>query len=178
MICNAVTRWVARRLERRMRRIMDARNPDFIIGATEDPYLRRWWVIPRNPFINVYLHDFRKDDIDRALHDHPFASVSLALSDAPLVEIYAKRERDREMTTLLPAYRWFEARRVIRQGCLVYRQGKFAHRMGVPREPALTLFLTGPRFREWGFWCPKGWVPYREFVDARDHGKVGRGCGE
>lgn len=28
------------------------------------------------------------------------------------------------------------------------------------RRPCWTLVLTGPRVREWGFWCSTGWVPF------------------
>jgi hypothetical protein len=49
-----------------------SRNPDFVIGGNERPYLLRWWVIPRNPVFNVYLHCFLRSDDDRALHTHPW----------------------------------------------------------------------------------------------------------
>ena len=54
-----------------------ARKPDFVIG---DDYLRRWWVIPRNPGANVYLHEILHSDDDRALHDHPWANTTIVLS--------------------------------------------------------------------------------------------------
>ncbi len=41
-----------------------------------------------------------------------------------------------------------------------------------------SLFITGPVVRTWGFHCENGWVPWRDFVDERDTGKIGRGCGE
>lgn len=56
------------------------RKPDFVIGDLSNPYLLRWWVIPRNRFFNVYLHKFLRDDDDRALHDHPWWSMSIILS--------------------------------------------------------------------------------------------------
>lgn len=43
--------------------------------------------------------------------------------------------------------------------------------------PAITLFITGPRVREWGFWCPKiGWRHWRVFTDPDNTGQIGRGC--
>lgn len=43
---------------------------------------------------------------------------------------------------------------------------------------AVSLFIAGPKVREWGFHCPNGWVHWREFT-AGDRGElVGRGCGE
>src|SRR3954466_1246173 len=55
------------------------REPDFIIGGEDDPYIRRWWVIPRNRFFNIYLHQFLRSDDDRALHDHPWVNCSILL---------------------------------------------------------------------------------------------------
>ena len=45
-------------------------RPHFLISDQADPYLHRWYVIPRNRFLNLYLHKFLRDDEDRALHDH------------------------------------------------------------------------------------------------------------
>ncbi|EIC64345.1 hypothetical protein [Mycobacteroides abscessus] len=45
-------------------------EPHQPIGAEgEPPYLLRWYVIPRNRWVNVYLHKFLRDDEDRALVD-------------------------------------------------------------------------------------------------------------
>jgi hypothetical protein len=41
------------------------RPPDKIIKDRENLdqiYLRRWHVIPKNPFFNIYLHNFRMGD--------------------------------------------------------------------------------------------------------------------
>lgn len=54
-------------------------QPHQIIGGEERPYLLRWYVIPRNRGLNVYLHKFLRDDDDRALHDHPWWFVSVML---------------------------------------------------------------------------------------------------
>jgi hypothetical protein len=41
--------------------------------------MERWHIIPRNRLFNIYLHHFLKSDYDRALHDHPWASLSIIL---------------------------------------------------------------------------------------------------
>lgn len=64
-------------------------------------------------------------------------------------------------------------------GTLILRKPTQPHRVvipGGPQAPVWSLFVTGPRVREWGFWCPRGWRHWRQFTDARDAGKVGRGC--
>jgi hypothetical protein len=48
--------------------------------------MRRWWVIPRNKFFNIYLHHFLHSDDDRALHDHPWWNVSILLRSGSYVE--------------------------------------------------------------------------------------------
>ena len=159
---NWLTRLVARRALRWANEYKFAHEPNIYIGGRQNPYLIRWYVIPRNRFFNVYLHQFMRSDDDRALHDHPWWSVSLSLSV--------------EMEEIFRDWLGREKRREVLPGSLVFRRARFAHRMVVPIPGALTIFVTGPKIREWGFLCPKGWRPWREFVDARDHGAIGRGC--
>ena len=136
-----------------------AGKPDFVIG---DDYLRRWWVLPRNPAFNIYLHNIRHDDEDRALHDHPWWNCSIILKGCYLEIRPAGR---------LPALR--------KAGSMVLRQPTDQHRLRlIGGVHAWTLFITGPKVREWGFWCPQGFVHWLDFVDPADIGSVGRGCGE
>lgn len=132
-------------LIRAARRVMERRPPDFVIGRADDVYLRRWWVIPRNPVCNIYLHDICHSDDDRALHDHPWANCTIVL-----LGMYV------EHTIQAGGVH----RRVLRRGGdIVLRRAKAAHRLETlpGSEGALTLFLTGPRLRRWGFHHPDGW---------------------
>ena len=42
------------------------RAPDFVIGPIDNPYMLRWWLLPRNEVFNVYYHVIRHSDDDRA----------------------------------------------------------------------------------------------------------------
>lgn len=140
------------------------RAPDFLIGGTDgDPYMRRWFVIPRNKRIgNIYLHHFLHDDDDRAPHCHPWPSLSLMLR-GHLRELYLD-DQNRE--------HWRE----LKAPSVVYRSATFRHRLIVVR-PAWTIFCTGRVVRQWGFWCEnKRFVPWEDFVSRTDKGKVGKGC--
>lgn len=53
---------------------------DGIDGGERRPYMTRWHVLPRNKWLNIYLHRFIHGDDDRALHDHPWHSASLILA--------------------------------------------------------------------------------------------------
>lgn len=135
-------------------------GPHFVVGPPRDPYLLRWYILPRNPLFNVYLHKFMRDDDDRAMHDHPWPSVSLLL-----------RGRYVEQTAA--------GRKEYRAGSVVCRPARYTHRVELPGGvPCWTLFITGPRVREWGFHCPKGWIHWRDFVAPTDPGNIGRGCGD
>lgn len=152
------------RIASRLLRIAD-RQPDFTIGSDASPYLRRWWVIPRNPIFNVYLHQFLRSDDDRALHDHPWWNVSVLL-----------KGQYREHTIMAGG---IERRKMRCAGNVKFRLAKCAHRIELTDGPCWTLFITGPRFRSWGFHCPvAGWVHWRDFTAADDHGQVGRGCSD
>lgn len=151
-------------LAKHVRAVMTSRPPDFVIGPPGDPYMLRWWWIPRNRFFNVYLHKILHDDEDRALHDHPWASLSYMI-EGELVEHY-KRCPGEHIVRLVKAGQW------------VYRSPRFAHRLVLLGESTITIFMTGPVVRAWGFHCPKGWVPWRDFVEPGKPGEVGRGCGE
>lgn len=126
-----------------------SRPPDVVIGEN---YLRRWWVIPRNAHCNVYLHDILGSDDGRALHDHPFANTSFLIHGCYI-------EHTPHGQFLRTA------------GDTVMRQATDLHRLEVlPGKRAISLFMTGPRVREWGFDCPQGWVQWQDFGQG--------GCGE
>lgn len=128
------------------------RAPDFVIGEPERPYMRRWFVVPRNAFANLYLHEILRSDDDRALHDHPWPSRSLIISGG-----YFEH---------LPG----DVRVWRAPGWTGERTAEQPHRLEVPDGArAVTLFFTGAKTRDWGFHCPQGWRPWQEFTG-------GRGC--
>lgn len=156
------------------------REPDFTIGGAADPYLKRWWVIPRNRWFNIYLHHFLRSDDDRALHDHPWVNVSILLRGS-----YMEHLPDGRVKMRKPWRPWAPWRLVFRLPTQPHRielllvdlrtgiRGPF----GSHEIPVWTLFLTGPNVRAFGFLCPKGWCHWRDFTNPGDDGAtVGRGC--
>jgi hypothetical protein len=137
------------------------RPADFIIGGAERPYLFRWFVIPRNRWFNIYLHKIVRSDDDRALHDHPWVNCSIVLKGGYI-----------EVTDRKGIWRG--------PGSVVFRTAKARHRLALHFAVPVcwTLFITGPRIREWGFQCPQGWVHWKDFTGGANGEIVGRGCGE
>ena len=131
---------------------MDTRIPPV---AAIPAYMLRWWWLPRNAFFNVYLHKVLRGDDDRALHDHPWWSFSIVLSGGYTEHmIVAGGTNSRE---------WFGP------GSVRFRRsGKIAHRLELPvvngeEQAAVTIFITGPVLRRWGFCAPEKWVDAYEW---------------
>ncbi len=132
------------------------------IGGEDNPYLRRWFVTPRGDGPSCYLHQFLRDDDDRALHDHPWASVGIILKGG-YIEHTLEGTFERRVGDVLP------------------RTPEHAHRVALHRDrdgrvvEAWTLFLVGDRVREWGFHCD-GWIHWRDFTAGADGEVIGAGC--
>ncbi len=155
--------WLADWLYSHLRKLEYKREPDFLIGNPDDPYLMRWYLVPRNPIMNVYLHKMLHSDDDRALHDHPWPSMSICLHGL-IGELYS------DWGSGVQYFRYNQ------KGAVVFRSATMGHRLIIENGPAWTLFITGPRVRNWGFWCPQGWRPWQEFCDPGEKGRVGKGC--
>lgn len=150
--------------------LQPSRNPDVMIGGPDNTYMRRWWLIPRNRWFNVYLHQILRDDDDRALHDHPWVNLSVVLEGGYVEVSLADGHLVR---------RWRPA------GTIAARLPTSAHRLELPQpehggvaRPCWSLFITGPNIRTWGFRCPQGWVNWRDFTAGPNGETVGKGCNQ
>lgn len=184
------------------RTVATARRPDSLIGGQEDPYLLRWYLTPWSrydrdnpPFwsqftkrllFNIYLHKFIRSDYEEACHDHPWVFNISILLDGDYWEhtLVGKFFRQAGMTK----FRWGKAPH------RVELLGPMRGEMGIPFEPkddnpdgsdanllnskypVWTIFITGPVVRNWGFYCPKGWIPWKQFMPK--YGKERAGCGD
>lgn len=163
--------WIVRALRRFAERTMDNRPPDFTIERDGGPYLHRWFVWPDRSLINCFVHRFVRDDTDgQIMHDHPWANVTVVLDGA-----YVEHMVD--------------GSHIRRFGDVVARGAEEAHRVTLLRDidggfadpaelPSVSLFLTGPKVRDWGFLCPQGWRHWRDYVNPAEPGKIGKGCGD
>jgi hypothetical protein len=154
-------------------------KPHFVVGGKDNPYLLRYYLIPRNPICNCYLHCFLRDDDDRALHDHPWRSLSILLkgsyTEITFTGYTDPNTGERELE-----------RRKYYSGSIIPRFAGYAHRVELDsypntskRIPTWTLFITGPVVREWGFHCPSGWKHWKDFTNFKNtgtSGETGKGC--
>ena len=159
MISRLVTR-----LAPRLIAYSEKRKPDVVIGGDADPYMRRWWLIPRNRVFNIYLHHFMRSDDDRALHDHPWWNLSILLRGRYVEHTISAGGINRKIER--------------RAGQMKFRGAKAAHRIELIDGPCWTVFITGPVLRSWGFHCRRGWVHWQKFTKPEKPGEIGSGCGE
>lgn len=157
---------IRRRLLAWAEKVKAKREPDVFIGGRDDPYMLRWHII-RSPkwfnVFNLFLHEFRRSDDDRALHDHPWPNMSILLDGAYIEHLPGNRKEFR-----FP-------------GDIIRRGPGSPHRIELlnlePHSNATTtLFMTGRKVREWGFACPQGWIPWQEFTTGTNGERVGKGC--
>lgn len=173
-------------------RIAGRRPPNFVVGA-DDPagaYLRRWYLLPRNPVFNVYLHNFLRSDDDRALHDHPWHWASLLLRGQYIEHtiaaggIHHRQLRQPGSIKLCAPWRAHRVELVSAGSELAPASERIRYLAGLQAAdaplPCWTLFITGPRVREWGFHCAQqGFIPWPRFTRAATDGKpgeIGPGC--
>ncbi|MDP3327165.1 hypothetical protein [Parvibaculum sp.] len=150
------------------------REPGLIIGDPSDPYMHRIFVVPKNRVFNIFVHRIMRDDDDRALHDHPWWSVSWIFRNHyfDIVPKFPDSFRICGHGRLIPVRR--------EEWSMTFRRATDLHRIVLPgpgKTEAWSLFITGPEIRDWGFLCPQGWRSSKVFSETRDGvSVVGRGC--
>ncbi len=138
------------------------RPPDYIIGPADDPQTLRWHIAGARGKYQIAIHRWCRSDSDRALHDHTAGNISILLTG-----------RYREWFS----HAWEKPRWKTRWPFIpYYRKAGTAHRVELTHGPLWTIWIRFKPWREWGFWCPKGWRHWKEYVDSRDSGQVGKGC--
>lgn len=144
------------------------REPDLIIGPREDPQTLRWHLF-RWKGLQIALHRWCRSDTDRALHDHSSDNWSILIAGTY-----------REWFS----HNWEKPRWKLRIPFIPYfRRAGEPHRIELHNgAPVWSIWIRLAPFREWGFWCQKGWRHWKDYIAERDYtvpgstSTVGRGC--
>jgi hypothetical protein len=101
------------------------------LGRKECPYAYRWtlnlWLF------SIRVHQWIRSDDKRHFHDHPWHFITLVLRGS--------------YTDVSPS-----GRDELRMGSVRFRRATHRHYVEVPLGGALTVILTSPPVRNWGFW--------------------------
>jgi len=127
-----------------------------------EPYLERYYLFLKDrgehfPF-NVFLHRFLKSDIDD-LHDHPWPFATLILKGGyyewtPQFGADGKKIGEIARWCGPGSFRWAPANSY--------------HRIELdPTVECWTLFMPGPKQRDWGFMVKNQWVQWEQYLKNR-----------
>lgn len=123
-------------------------TPYYAIGD----YMDRWWYMPEIFGERARVHCTRRSDQDRDRHDHPWHFVSVILRTGYTEELE------------VPNAGGLADRRRFRPGDVLFRHAEHRHRLELDEgTECWSLVFTAPKCREWGFWTPAGFVPWREY---------------
>lgn len=134
-----------------------------IRNSQGEPYLIRInlcyfkWPWSKLYLWGLKLHIILRSDDDRALHDHPWWFITWILCGG--YKEYCKKTSVNPVTHESLTIETVSDQKV---GSLLYRPSSWMHRVEL-ENPAVTLVLTGPRIREWGFATEKGWMDWRTY---------------
>jgi len=137
----------------RYRMIMDRQD--------NEPYMERYYLFLKNrerfPF-NIFLHKFLKGDPDD-VHDHPWPYATLILAGG-YYEWIPQFDNQGHKTCEIRHWR--------RPGHFRQCSADSYHRIELkPGVTAWTLFIPGPRRRNWGFLVNDEWVPQEQYFANR-----------
>lgn len=129
--------------------------------VNDEPYLERYYLFlkerDRFPF-NVFLHKFLKSDPDD-VHDHPWPYFTIILKGGywewiPQFDFHGKKTGEIAHWRGPGSFRWSSARSY--------------HRIELdPEVTAWTLFMPGPKQRDWGFLVKNRWIQWEQYLKQR-----------
>ena len=116
-------------------------------GDKHSAYMTRYTLIETTRW-QLLLHHFHRSDAEEH-HDHPFWFISLILWRGYIEETPAGKRR-------------------FYPGMILIRPAAWRHRVELVGErPAITLVLTGPKYRPWGFFTKDGWQFWKVYFRER-----------
>ena len=124
-------------------------------------YLTRYYLFLKErtkcPF-NIFLHRFHKSD-DAVFHDHPWSYTTIILQGGywewiPIFDSVGRKTGEIQHWRGPGHFRTCSANSF--------------HRIELdPNITAWTLFMPGPKQREWGFLVKNNWVQWQEYLQQR-----------
>jgi hypothetical protein len=121
-----------------------------------NPYLVRLSLFELFGFA-LKLHVILRSDRDRELHDHPWTFVTWMICGG----YWEYTPTNPQWPALAQQRSW------VKPGALRVCRAPYPHRLELI-NPAVTLVLMFPKFREWGFYKSTGWVPWTAYQSDQE----------
>lgn len=144
-------------IPRRLLKRLSSLFPSTIMGdGRGDIFFTRYDLI-RCRWFQLYLHEFKRSDNSRCLHDHPWWFVTWILADGYYEECPTRDKVTGKNGLFTTTKEWK------RPGSILYRRAEFTHRIALrPDTAPWSLVLVGKHSRPWGFWTPLGWLAWKK----------------
>lgn len=151
------------------------KTPYYHLGSEQGGlYMERDWLIPKSedkPAARV--HRIHRSDLDRAAHNHPWNHFSVILEHG-YYELVPSPNGQEDFSAIPEEMHWligseeplFAIRR--RKGDVVFRTPEMRHKLVVlsDDQKPLTLFVTAPKSKDWGFFTKEGFVIHTQYLKA------------
>lgn len=129
--------------------------------VSDEPYLERYYLFLKErsgfPF-NIFLHKFLKSDPDD-VHDHPWPYATLILKGGYWEWIPEFNAAGKKIG---------EVRKWRGPGHFRISSATSYHRVELGNDvECWTLFMPGPKQREWGFLVRDQWVQWEQYLKQR-----------
>lgn len=168
-------------------------KPYFNLAVNGEPYMDRWWCMPRWCLKTVGLGDGSSElrpkswlpvvirvhriitsDSDRHLHDHPFDNISWLLRGGywELLPVAIDPQWSQEPVSAPNAFAVREKTSTVfrPEGSIIRRRASDRHAIRlVPGQQVFSLFIQFRKCQPWGFYTPRGkvyWWDYSTVVEA------------
>jgi hypothetical protein len=136
-----------------------------------DLYLRRFYIYRGKHRPHIYLHHIMRSDEDRALHDHPWAFLSIMLKGS-YTEVTPYTGQNVECVSDVRFDRCYGGPVVeekISALAIVRHNAADRHRLILrPGFTVWTLVFAGEREREWGFWGKGIFIHWKKWNSAEN----------
>jgi hypothetical protein len=136
-------------------------------------YMQRWFLLGSDADqtrIRIRIHRIMRSDAGRDLHDHPWWYLTIILrggywehthiTDAE----YCRATARGTLVVTGVTDDGFNIKKWYGRGSILFRRATARHRIEIPEGgEAWTLFTTGPKQREWGFWPKQGFIHWKDY---------------
>jgi len=129
-------------------------------------YQNRWWLVPPTTVAGLHfsarVHQILRSDLERDMHDHPCASISVILKVG-----YLEHTPWRQSQPPCFDNQGLTRTRSRRPGAIIFRRATDRHRLTLHGdETCWSIFIFVSRTKlPWGFHTKNGWVWWRTYLD-------------
>lgn len=120
-------------------------------------HFRRWRILSTK-YLSIYIHEIFKADEDVHMHDHPWNYKSYVLSGIFLEESFDTSQK-------------YSKFRVLEKHHSVERTASVFHTIkNIFTDKVVTLFVTGKKYKDWGYLVDGKWIQHEEYRKMKHQG--------